>query len=272
MADPTLALKALLEGGPLIDDLDTLNTLRQEETQRALEHALTELIPDTHGELPPFLTIASHRYPHGILGLLAGKLTEKYGRPSMAVHIAGEICTASLRSPPGYNIVEALRRVEPMLVSFGGHAQAGGATFMLDHYIKIGEALERDAATNIPETLRTPSLTIDAELSLEAVTTEFCRELQSLEPFGQGNPEPMFLLRDVQLENRRRVGSDGRHLQATIGHCKAIGFGLGGLMDSANQSLDLACRVGMDTWNGIVRPQVVIQDVRLAVPRKMLVP
>lgn len=262
MADPTLALRAILEGGILINDLDTLNALRQDQTSRALERAMLELTPNADGELPAFLSIASSSYPHGILGLLAGKLTDKYSRPSMAVHISGELCTASLRSPAHFNIVEALHRVSHLLLSHGGHAQAAGCTFALDHYVTLTDALAADAALHIKPEQLVPTLGIDAVLPSSAITQSFCNLLTDLEPYGQGNPEPLFLIENVMLENLRRVGGEGRHLQATIGSCKVIGFNIGHLMEDVREPMDIVCRVGMDTWNGVVRPQLSLVDVR----------
>lgn len=270
MADPMLALKALLEGGELLRDLDTLNTLRQDQTARALERALLELTPGVDGEFPPFLSIASASYPHGILGLLAGKLTDRYGRPSMAVHIDAELCTASLRSPAGFNIVEALERHKDLLLTFGGHAQAAGATFALENYIALTQAIEHDARSMLPREALVPALGIDAELPASAVTHGFCSALSALEPFGQGNPEPLFLIRDVRLQNARRVGGEGRHLQAQLDGCKLIGFGLGGLEEDTHQPLDIVCRAGIDTWNGIARPQLFLVDMRPAVREEAL--
>lgn len=272
MADPMLALRALLEGGALLNDLDTLNALRQDETQRALEKALTELTPGpdpsdparADGTLPGFLSIASTSYPHGILGLLAGKLTEKFGRPSMAVHIAEDVCTASFRSPSSFNITEALQRNKEKLTSFGGHAQAAGATFKLDEYIALTEALEQDVAAHMKPDQLVPTLAVDAILQASAVTKDFHHQLSALEPYGMGNPEPLFLIEDVTLENMRRVGGEGRHLQATLGHCKVIGFNLGHLMEDVRTPVDIACRVGIDTWNGRETPQLFLQDLRLA--------
>lgn len=265
MADPMIALHALLEGGTHIGDLETLNALRQDQTSRALDKAMIDM-PLTHdGALPAFISIASGEYPHGILGLLSGKLTEKHGRPSMAVHIADGICTASLRSTPQYNIVEGLHRHASMLMNFGGHAQAAGATFALDQYIPLVAALELDVQEHVAEDDLVPVLSIDAMLPAAAVTRDFCAQVRSLEPFGQGNPEPLFLVRNLQLEQLRRVGSDSKHLQGYAGNCKVIGFGLGEYAPQALQRVDVLCRVGIDTWNGKETPQLFLVDMRAAV-------
>lgn len=266
MADPMIALNALLEGGTHIGDLETLNVLRQDQTARALDRALVDM-PLTHdGSLPAFISIASGDYPHGILGLLAGKLTEKHGRPSMAVHIDGDICTASLRSPAQYNIVEGLHRHAGMLMNFGGHAQAAGATFALDQYIPLVSALELDVQEHVAEDDLVPVLNVDAMLPAHVITRDFCTLLRGLEPFGQGNAEPLFFIRNLQLAQLRRVGSDLRHLQAMAGACKVIGFGLGEYAAQAMQPIDALCRVGIDTWNGRETPQLFLVDMRASNP------
>ena len=265
MADPMIALEALLHGGEALVRLETLNTARQHATIQCLEEVLSELQPTIDLDtLPPFVASASPRYPHGILGLLAGKVTERFGRPSMIAHIAGDTCVASLRSPAGYNIVEGLTRVAPLLTSFGGHAQAAGCTFPLDCYTALLSALEEDVAAHVPADERIATLSLDAVIDAASLTLPFCQSLRALEPYGQGNPEPLFLLREARLEHIRVVGGEGRHLQATVGPCKLIGFHLGHLAADANQPLDLAVRLGIDHWNGITRPQLYVQDMRAA--------
>lgn len=264
MAAPMLGLRAILEGGELLKDLDTLNSLRQSETARALDKALLDIARDATGNLPAFLSISSSQFPPGIVGLLAGKLTDRFGRPSMAISIQRELCTASLRSPPHYNITQALQRIAPLLQSFGGHAQAAGATFSLENAMAVMEALERDAEAHIAGELHTPTIGIDAIVPHASITTELCTSLRSLEPFGQGNPEPLFLVENVTMESVRQVGADSKHLQARIGQCKLIGFGIGELAKHSAQPLDIVGKLGIDAWNGRMSPQLMIQDMRIS--------
>ena len=265
MADPLLAFRALLEGGQLLEDLDTLNRSRQDETNRFFEDALQEIAHSPDGNLPAFLTVASASYPPGIVGLLAGKLLDRYGRPCMATHIAGDgTCTASLRSPPGFHITEALEKGKHLLLNFGGHAQAAGATFPLLNASALTQLLTEDASTHIPEDALVPTLALDASLPASAMTQDFCRKLQTLEPYGQGNPEPLFLLKRVQLTDLRRVGDRGKHLQATLGNAKLIGFNLGAYGETAARPLDIVCRLGLHHWNGRTSVQLSLVDLRKA--------
>lgn len=263
MADPTLALHALLEGGPYLADLEGLNVQRQLETKLRWAEALKSFYAPV-AELPPLLVAASDSYQPGIVGLLAGKLTENFGRPSMAVHINGMECSASLRSPACYNIVQGLERCAHLLTTYGGHAQAAGCTFKTSALPLLTEMLTRDvAARTTPDDLVT-TLTLDGVLGAEHVTLQLCRGISDLGPFGQSNAEPLVLIPNLQLAQPRQVGADRQHLQAMAGACKVIGFNLGQFASLANEPVDAVCRLGVDTWNGRFSPQLTLVDVRAA--------
>lgn len=259
MDDPSIALRALMEGGSAIDDLEMLNARRQADTMTAVDVALGTLRGD---DLPPFLTTASAQVTPGIIGLVAGKLTERYGRPSMAVCVGPDECTASLRSTRHYSIIDGLTRCSALLTSFGGHAQAAGCTFPSSNLEALTQALIADVALSVAADDLVPSLTFDASIAPQHITLPLVRSLAALEPFGQGNPEPQFLLRNVQLAAARVVGTDGQHLQATVGGTAVIGFGLGSLLPHASAPLDLACRLSINAWNGREEAQLQIVDAR----------
>lgn len=267
MADPMLALHALLEGGQPLKDLETLNVSRQEQTVQSIDHALLQLSPGgdlSSDALPAFLAVADPSYSPGIVGLIAGKLTERFGRPSMAVHINDEKGTASLRSPDSYNIVEGLTRISDLLMDFGGHAQAAGCSFAIADLPAIRTAMENDIREHVSTELLVPSLKIDAAIVAESITTNLIRSLHQLEPYGQGNPEPLFLVRNAAMTNTRRVGSDHKHLQAIVGNSKLIGFGMGDWDIHVGMPLDLVCRLGIDSWNAKEVPQLFLVDARQA--------
>lgn len=262
MTDPMLALRAVLDGGQHLQALDTLNARRQQETLRCLTSLDAQMSATTAP--PPMLCIADTDFPPGIIGLIAGKLTEKYGRPSIVASIRGNECTASLRSIPGYHVTEALERHSSMLTTYGGHAQAAGCTFTLEAWDALRTALCNDVDTRVQPELLLPSLTLDAVVDPRVITNEFCRAVSALEPYGQANPEPLFMVRMPGGMQARTVGSDNKHLQATAGSMKMIGFGLGHLAPHTISPVELACTIGSDTWNGVTRPQLTIKDMRAA--------
>ncbi len=262
MADPILALKALTEEGDEADILETLNAQRQSDTADALEEALQSIGPEN--TLPAFLGTASASYSPGIVGLIAGKLTERFGRPSFAACIDGDTCTASFRSPPGYNVAAALKRASHLLTHFGGHAQAAGASFPLDHFVELSDLLAADAREHMGITTLAPTLHIDGIAAPEMIDLHLYRHLSTLAPFGQGNTEPTLLIQSVQLDRIRQAGSTGQHLQARVNGIPLIGFNLGHLMNQLeNTPVDLACRIGINAWNGKTEAQIVLADIRV---------
>lgn len=260
MDDPMIALNALIDGGAAISVLDELNTSRQSLVEELFAHLLTTL-PERE-RLPPLISIADEKFPPGIIGLLAGKLTERFSRPSMVASVVGPVCTASLRSVPAVHITKLLTRSAHLLTSFGGHAQAAGCTFPRAHFEELTTALQADIACNVPPENLVSALAIDAVLSPSAITLDLCERLEVLEPFGQGNPEPRFILPQVQLENIRLVGSTGKHLAASLGSLRTIGFGLSHLLPHLHQPVDIVCRLGINVWNGRRTPQIFLDDVR----------
>ena len=257
MDDPILALHAILRGGEHIEKLHQLNRLRQDQTENLIQSARKNVDMES-----PLIATASKDYPHGIVGLIAGSLTESTGRPSIVAAVDRDHATASLRSPVCYHVTEGLSRIEDLLISYGGHAQAAGCSFEMIHWKEIQERLASDIAGSVAPEALTPYVEIDARIESDAVSLPFVRSLRDLEPFGQGNPEPRFLLSGVRAEQLRRVGSEGNHLQARIAGHKAVGFRMGQFFGQLDGPLDIVCRVGLDTWNGKTGVQLFVEDAR----------
>lgn len=268
MNDPVLALRALLDGGEALAALERLNVERQdhvEDLRSALWNTLgigDETLPSA---LPPLLFAVSDAYTPGIVGLLAGKLTERTGRPSLVGCVTGDTVTASLRSPPGYHVTQGLERAAEFLLEFGGHAQAAGCAFRLANAPALERALCADVTAQVAAESLVPWLEYDAVLEEpHTLTTDAVRTLSSLEPFGAGNPEPRFLLPGITLSQVRAVGADGSHLQARIGDVPVVGFRFARHAAHAKAPLDILCRLSLNTWNGRTTAQCIVEDLRIA--------
>ncbi len=269
MSDPTIALKGLLGDTTALKELEDLNVSRQEFVHELLEESLSSI-----DVTRPLIADLGERYTPGVVGLVAGKLTEAHGRPSMIACREGELCTASLRSIPQYDITAGLTRIGHVFVSFGGHAQAAGCTFEFARYQEIVDALCADIASQLdPEDL-VPELQIDAEVEARDINVKMCEELQELEPFGQGNPEPRFVIRNATLTEWKLCGAEQTHLQFRMGPVKAIAFRMGHVLPHMNmdQKFDVACRLSINLWNGQKFPQVFVDDIRVAVAENVELP
>jgi single-stranded-DNA-specific exonuclease len=259
MADPSIALHALLGDPKAVNELDILNRDRQQIVQNHMK----QLLPVIEANITPMIFACNAEYSPGIVGLLAGKLTETFGRPSFVGAIKNGVCTASLRSIPGYNVTEALTRCADLLLHSGGHAQAAGCHLDASNLLELEARMNQDVRDRVLEEELVPTLSLDSELQPHSITMRLLDDLDKLEPFGQGNPEPRFLLTKTVLTDVRRVGGDGNHLQARIHGHKVIGFGLGHLADYTTAPLDVACRIGRETFRGQTFLQLYIDDLRL---------
>ncbi len=268
MDDPHIALHALLGDTGSLLQLDALNRERQDVVSGHIE----DLLPLAEAETGSMLCFVSEEYSAGICGLLASRVCEMHGKPSLVAAQSGDICTASLRSIPGYDVTAGLARCSDLLMNFGGHAMAAGCTFAAQSFSLLRERLQADALAHIAEEHFFPAVAAECALDIRHVTMELCDALQVLEPFGQGNPEPRFVIESATLENIRCVGKDGKHLQATVRGRKLIGFSMGHLEKNAGQPLDLLCRVGIDTWQGRRNVQLFLDDMRVTIREPISLP
>ncbi len=256
MADPHLALKALLGDRQALLQLETLNRDRQQVTQTHWEE-----LNATLDRAAPFLCTANAAYTPGIVGLLAGKLTEATGKPSFVGAIQGDRVTGSLRSVQGYHVAQGLERASDLLTHFGGHAQAAGCTLTLANLEAFADRMAQDVAERMDPSALVPTYAADLAIAPQHLSLLLCRHIAELEPFGQGNAEPRFILKNVRLSDPRVVGSTGTHLQARLGPHKLIGFNFGSFLDRTSEPLDLLVRVGVDTWNGRESVQLFLDDL-----------
>ncbi len=262
LADPTIALSALLEGGAALTALEDLNTDRQRQTRLAVDRTIEKMLAAER--LPSLLAVAQPDLHPGVLGLVAAKLTEQFGRPSLVVNERNGLCTASLRGPATYHLAEGLEHCADLLDRFGGHAQAAGCTFKTDRFDALVARLDAHIQSRVAVDDLVPTLTVDGLITIPALTPTLIHDLSMFEPFGAGNHEPRVLIKGVTIDGARTVGENDKHLQGRIGSAKLIGFNLGHMRGHCDQPLDLVGRLGIDAWNGRETVQLMLDDARLA--------
>jgi single-stranded-DNA-specific exonuclease len=234
-------------------ELTALNRERQERTAAALELA-AELLSEEDGEAP-LLFLGHADIPSGIVGLVAGRLAEERYRPAVVYERREETSRASCRSIPEFDITGALRGCAELLERFGGHRAAAGFTARNENLPPLKEALVRQAEEALAGVELVPAIDIDAALPLGALRGREIRLLSQMGPFGEGNPQPTFLSRGVEVAECRIIGDDGQHLrlklrdsQGTGGRVTwpAIAFGLGEAGVREGQRLDVVYSLAAD--------------------------
>ena len=257
----------LMETKALAEELGKLNQRRQtltEETVAAAEAQVLAGHPDAYLYLaagPDFLP--------GIVGLAASRLTEAFYRPSIVVELGEEESRGSCRSIPEFDITAALDRCKDLLIRHGGHKAAAGFTVATAKLEELRERLQAIAAEQLAGVELRPLLEIDAEIPLAEVTWATHDLLRQLEPCGVDNPQPVLLSRDVEVRERRAIGSECKHLRLTLRDTwgvswDAVYFRRGDLLDEVPGRVDVAYTLETSEWNHEKRLQLNVQDLRPA--------
>lgn len=247
-------------------ELEKKNQYRQKITEKIIHEVEDKL--KIKKKLPVVIMEWSPRWNYGIVGLVAGKIAEKYHRPTIILQEKDEILRGSGRSVPGINFIEILRKLDYLINRYGGHSQALGGEFPKKNIAELKNNLERKIAPLL-KTKTSQKLNIDAELSLEQVTFDLANEISRMEPFGEGNPEPVFLIKNLKVSDLKLVGNGEKHLKLTLSgqnsnSClSAIGFRLADTYANlkVNDKIDLVFALQKNQWNGIESLQAKIIDL-----------
>jgi single-stranded-DNA-specific exonuclease len=251
-----LSLRLLLtqdegEAGVLAQELNALNQERQRQTEQALATAAELLTAeDTQA---PLVFIGHPNISEGIVGLVASRLVDEHYRPAIVCQNGESESRGSCRSIPEFDIIDALRRQEHLLVRYGGHPRAAGFTVANTNLPALKEALLERAASELEGIELSPALTIDAELPLGRLRGDDIRWLQHFQPYGQDNPEPTFLSRSVSVTQTRLLGNNGQHLRLKLKDGRvtwpAIAFGMGERAVEPGQRVDVVYSLANERWS-----------------------
>ena len=199
----------------LAGELEELNTRRRTLTEAAQADA-EEQLAETLATDPPILMARSPHFEHGIVGLVAGKLAERFYRPAVVMRQEGMETRGSARSIPEFDISQALDAVSGLLVRHGGHQLAAGFTVRTADLDEFCQALQTVAAGQLPDRHNLqPKLPIDATVQLAELNRSLAQQFARLEPTGAGNPSPLLLVRACRAHDLRAVG-EGRHLKLAV--------------------------------------------------------
>lgn len=196
----------------LANHLETLNAKRRLETEQVYRAAVSQIERDPLLLQDAALVLAHSTWPAGIIGIVASRLAEEYGRPVVLLATPqGEIARGSARSVDGCNITAAIASQAELLTSFGGHPMAAGLALPAENITAFRRGLSRAVAAMIGDMPRMPDLRIDAYVSLGDVTLELAKEVGRLAPFGAGNPPVVLAARDATIVRSRTAGRDDEH-------------------------------------------------------------
>jgi len=250
--------------------MNSLNQQRQDLTTTQFEEA--DIQAQEYLD-KPLIIVSSSTFHEGIIGLLAGRLTEKYFKPSIVIATEGKIAKASARSVSGVNITNLIKHADDLLLSVGGHQLAAGFSARTDLINQVTQTLSQIAVDEINPKLLQPTINIDAIISAKLVSVSTVKKLDKLRPFGLGNPEPLLLINDLIVEDFRLIGKNKEHLKLLLAsrnysnlRFEALGWRQGERAQEikVDEAIELVGVLEINNWNGSQTSQVRIKDFRLS--------
>ena len=262
-----LTTKDFMRAGQLAQQLDQQNRQRQTITRTMQEQAEAIAMQD---DPEAFLLFAAHEdFNPGVVGLAASRLTEVYYRPAIVAAKNAEETRGSCRSIPEFHITDALDLCKDLLVRHGGHAAAAGFTVKNENLSELVSRLKEIAKDQLGSKDLRQTLSADMEVPLSQLNFEVLEHLKFLEPTGYGNPEAVFVSRNVRVKMARTVGSEGRHLKLTVedergATVDSIGFRMGHLKPDLPPYVDVLYHFEANEYNGRKTLQLNLKDVKAA--------
>ena len=212
------------------------------------------------------MVIDGENWHHGVIGIVASKITEMYFKPSILLCFEGDEGKGSGRSIPGFDLHEALTRCNNNLEKFGGHSMAIGLTVNKNSLDELRKQLDEIAKEKQIDKI-VPILKIDAEINLEDINKDIVESLNELEPYGEENKKPLFVLKNLKVDSIRAL-SEGKHLKLTLRQdnkniVNAMGFNLGHLTEEykIGDKVDVVGTLEINKFNGEENIQILLKDL-----------
>lgn len=264
----TLMADNEIDAMKLAEELEITNRERRNLTDGIFKQVVKEV-----GELsdePSVVVAKNPEWPMGVVGLIAGRVMDKLHRP---VFILGQFdgkIAGSGRSIEGFDCTVALEKSKDLLLKYGGHPRACGFTIADNkHFDALIERFNAYAKESLTKEDLIPKLELDAELSITDLTWEFSDALEELKPFGQGNPEPLFVSKACEVVECRGVGKEAKHLSLVVTHDgkrlrKGIAFSQKDWVEKlqVGDKIDLVYTLDINEWNGNREIQLMIKEIR----------
>jgi len=266
-----LGEKDVVRARELALEVEGKNQERQKVTGEIVREV--QIIAENSFRDKKYILAANPHWPVGILGLVAGKICDQFQKPVVICQKQEGEYVGSLRSISQIDIMEVLGECRETLKRFGGHAQAAGITVAKENMEKFYESFEKSLEGKTVDLSVAPMLDVDLEIKTEDINWDLVGELKKMEPFGQGNPEPVFLTRNLIVSELKTVGNGNGHLKMALRGgdnspkiFDAIGFGFGSRFPDLKKEdkIDIVYNLSEDEWNGNKKMQMKLIDLKIA--------
>lgn len=239
------------------------------ERQKIVGEVTTHAMNAVKETMETSIVIVHESYHEGVIGLVASRLVEKHYKPTIVISRGEEISKASARSISGFNIIDAIRRLDKLLIAAGGHPMAAGFSIKTSNIDKFIKGFDKETKLALNEELLKRRLKIDLELNFNLLSKKLAETLSTFEPTGSGNLAPVFVTNGVTVVDARAVGKTGTHLKLKLQENEkvfdAIAFGFGYLSPklAPGSLIDIAYNLEENEWNGMVNLQLKAKDIKI---------
>jgi single-stranded-DNA-specific exonuclease len=260
-----LCTKDGVKAGQISGNIARVNTERQKIVEEVVAHALSV----SEKETPNVIVLSNEKYHEGVIGLAAARLAEKFYRPAIVLSIKGDIAKASARSISGFNIIEAIRKLQKYYIEGGGHPMAAGFSIKTENIDIFTKKINTLAKKILTDEVLQRKLKIDCLIDFDLINDKLLEDLSIFEPTGLGNPGPSFVTKGVELMDVRTVGKGAKHLKLKVKQGEhifdSIFFGGGENYSnmSLGQKIDVVYGIEENIWNGNRSIQLKVKDVKL---------
>ncbi len=274
IGDASRAVQLFLASSPQVADviaeeLCAINRERQQTENLIFTEAMAQIERDHDLDYESVLVLASDHWHQGVIGIVASKITEQFGKPSILISFdseGGEMGKGSARSIKGLNMVEALAHCEDLLVKYGGHELAAGLSVRRENLEEFCDALNAYAFEKLSSPDCIPKTFAEAEISADEISMQSIEEIASLEPYGAKNPEPIFVLRDATIMDIVPL-SQGKHTRLMIrkDHVNVAAICFGYNLSSEgfvlHDRVDILCSLNINEYRGNKSIQLIVRDI-----------
>ena len=264
LGDAQLALDLLLaptdaEAERLAVRSDDVNRERQRIQEQVWLEAAAEAERWAHA---PAIVVGGQGWHHGVVGIIAARLVDRFGKPAVVVGFDGDSGRGSARTTGGVNLYESLASTSAHLQRFGGHAGAAGLSVSVERFAPFRDDFLAEVGRR-RATWTAPVLEVDAVVELEDVNVSFAEELQRLGPYGAGNREPLLALRGLLTDETRILGKGHLHLAVSTdaGRGEAIAFNMAEHDPGRGATIDLLASLEVDTFRGARRSRLRVRHL-----------
>lgn len=259
--------KDMMRAVHIASEMNALNTERQELEQKILDEARDKI-----GDVTPYtpaIIVAGDDWNAGVIGIVASRLVDQYYRPSIVFTLHGDLYKGSCRSIAGLHMYEALSACHAYLIQFGGHEMAAGLSLRPDQLEPFSKAFSQYVRQHLSRMDFVPKVRIETLISPMDWTVDMVEQVSLMEPYGMGNPRPVFGWKNIRPRAAFAIGSEGKHLRMELGAAghsvKGLYWNYGMLSEVVTEEyMDLAYTPSINEWNGVRSVQCMVESLRPA--------